>query len=106
MDSNKPVTLNWNKIPEKFRVLIPLAEQWGIPDAVEREQAIDAASYAEIEELVTQMKLFDESLDEWLADPEAEKAKITREYVAFSAMRLAGDMAWLILERGQENTDE
>jgi hypothetical protein len=85
--------LNPAKVPLELRELIPLAEQYGITDDVDRERRVLSASPAEIAELKTAITRHEDELDAWLAGSEADKPTFSAEYLAFSAMRMAADFA-------------
>jgi hypothetical protein len=84
------IHLTASAVPERLRVLIPLAEKWGISDDILR---VDAAkkSPGEIKELQKTVAAFDDLLDEWLAGPEARNPNPSSEYLAFTHMRMAAD---------------
>ncbi|MBR7745779.1 hypothetical protein [Undibacterium baiyunense] len=83
--------LNTEHIPESLRVLIPLAERWGISDDSKRIKLIERANVADRVELKTIIGKYDDELDKWLADAEASGSEFSNEYIAFSAMRMAAD---------------
>src|SRR5437016_612618 len=84
------IHLNPSEVPGPLRLLIPLAEKWGISDDILR---VDAAkkSPGEIKELQKTLAGFDDFLDEWLAGPEARNPNPSPEYLAFTHMRMAAD---------------
>ncbi len=83
--------LNPEHVPERLRVLIPLAEQWGIGDDRLRGDAVRQAPPSELDHLNTVIAKYDDLLDEWLAGAEAQNPKPSVEYLAFSNMRMAAD---------------
>ena len=78
-------------VPQRLRHLIPLAERWGISDDMLRLDALRRADAAEIAELGRIIREHDDPLDEWLAGPEARSRSPSREYLAFTHMRMAAD---------------
>jgi hypothetical protein len=85
------IRLNPQHVPEALRVLIPLAEKWGISDDILRLDAVDRAPPAEVADLKKIIAQYDDLFDEWLAGPEARNPKPSAEYLAFSNMRMAAD---------------
>lgn len=78
-------------VPKELRSLIPLALRWGISDDILRGRAYEKASEAERAALVQTIRDNEDALDFWLAGPEADNPTLSKEYVAFSNMRLAAD---------------
>ena len=90
--ANRPVVkLNPARVPIDLQPLIPYAELWGVGDDLIRGDMLRSAAPEALEDLKRVIELFDDALDEWLAGPEADNAKPTDEYLAFSAMRMAAD---------------
>src|SRR5262249_40601743 len=85
------IRLNRERVPEPLRVLIPLAEKWGISDDLMRVDAVRKAPPDEIADLRRIIARHDDLLDEWLAGPEAMNTQPSAEYLAFSNMRMAAD---------------
>jgi hypothetical protein len=93
------------RVPEPVRPLIPLAERWGIGDDGYRDEAVEAASPTELDELLDALAgPAGDAMYDWLAGPAAE-ATVTEEYVAFSAMAMAGDLARVIQKRRRRAGD-
>jgi hypothetical protein len=92
-----------HKVPVELREFLPMAEKWGIDDDGDLANALRQASDDELKELsVTVDKMFSEALTQWLLSPGpmAENPDlITKEYVAFTCLITAGELADLILER-------
>jgi hypothetical protein len=89
---NRPlIKLNPKRVPEPLRVLIPLAEKFGISDDLIREDFFDKTPKSELMTLKRTLAEYDDLLDEWLAGPEADGPKFSKEYIAFSAMRMGVD---------------
>lgn len=85
--------LNAENVPLRLRHLIPLAEEFGVTDDLEREHFILATPPDKIALLKSAVAEHDDDLDEWLAGPEADSFPFSNEYIAFSAMRMAADFA-------------
>lgn len=83
--------LDPSKIPVALRGLIPLAEQFGMCDDLDRERLITLTPEKQRHELKTAIAGLEEDLDDWLAGPESAGPEYTNEYIAFSAMRMAAD---------------
>jgi hypothetical protein len=94
----QPPKLNPDNVPEAFRYLIPLAEKYGISDDCYRDDLIDTLDEAELRECASFLDSYDSVLDGWLAGPEANGPEFSTEYIAFSALGMAADMAKLKLE--------
>jgi hypothetical protein len=91
---NRPVIrLNPTKVPKELRHLIPWAEKFGIGDDLIRADFLAKTPKAEIIELRRLMAQHDDLLDDWLAGPEASGPKFSKEYLAFSCMRMGADGA-------------
>lgn len=89
------ITLDSARVPEQFRRWIPLAERWGIGDDVLREDCVTHASPEELTELLSFAEAMDTIYDEWLAGPDSYSTSPTAEYVAFSCLAMAWDLAHL-----------
>lgn len=76
------------KVPEPLRFLISLAEKWGVADDVAREELLETMPRAELDRIAAELQKVKTRLDEWLAGPEADSELPSREYVAFSALRM------------------
>ncbi len=87
------VKLDAASVPLSLQSLIPYASFWGISDDYARDQLVMSAPQHALLNLVSVVRQFDDDLDTWLAGPEAEQNSFTDEYIAFSAMRMAGDLA-------------
>src|SRR5438046_493049 len=80
---NRPtIKLQPKNVPAKLRVLIPLAEQFGVSDDLIREDILSKTSKNDLEELQTTIERYDDLLDEWLAGPEADGPNFSDEYIA------------------------
>lgn len=81
------------RVPPELQPIIPYAEFWGISDDCDRERLVLSAPRQVLDNLVAVVRAYDDVLDKWLAGPEAGSSSPTREYIAFSAMRMAADFA-------------
>jgi hypothetical protein len=54
------------KVPEHLRHLVPLAEQWGIGDDVERAESIERASPADRQALIQALAPHQSQITAWL----------------------------------------
>jgi len=89
---NRPIIkLHPRRVPEPLRILIPLAEKFGISDDLIREDFFAKTPKAELRELKRTISKFENLLEEWLAGPEADNPRPSKEYVAFSAMCMGVD---------------
>lgn len=95
---NRPyLKLDPAKVPTDLRILIPLAEKWGIGDDIIRNDLIDKASVAEKQELHDVLYEPYERLTEWLSSFPA--GEMSDEAEAFMYMRGALDeMGYYIAE--------
>jgi hypothetical protein len=94
------VLLDPQQVPEPCRVLLPLAEQWGVGDDYEREALVTAAATSELEVLVSALDAVpDEALYGWLAGPESQNPQPTQEYAAVTCLTMAADSARVELGR-------
>ena len=91
-ESSPRMTLRPSKVPAAVRALLPYAEFWGIADDYAREALVGKAPKAALKNLKQVLAAHAEALDAWLAGPEADQ-KPSKEYVAFSALRMAADFA-------------
>lgn len=92
LDEQPPiVTISPERVPQALHCLIPFAERWGISDDILRSDAIRSASPDEVGNLKAAIARFDDELDDWLAGTEATSSNPTKEYLAFSNMRMAAD---------------
>ncbi len=90
--ANRPdIHLNAENVPQTLRHLIPYAELWGISDDLIRDDLVRSAPPEALEDLKRLVQRHDDLLDEWLAGPESEGGRLSAEYVAFTAMRMAAD---------------
>lgn len=88
-ESRPVITLDSEKVPENFRLLIPLAEEWGISDDLIRNDVISKANPSDLQTMVKLVYAYEELLDDWLAGTEAKGPEYSDEYIAFTCLRLA-----------------
>lgn len=89
----QPPRLNPVNVPEAFRHLIPLAEKYGIADDCYRDEVIESLTQSELMECAAFLEFYEDILDEWLAGPEAVGPDFSNEYIAFSALGMAAELA-------------
>lgn len=94
----KPPILDPQKVPEQFQFLIWLAEKYGISDDGYRNDLIENLDEKELIECSSFLDHYDQVLDDWLADPEAQGPNFSKEYIAFSALGMAAEEAQYKLE--------
>jgi hypothetical protein len=76
-------------VPPALHPLIPYVEIWSTSDDQTREEMFDVAPKVALEDL---QRIADDHFDEidaWLGGPESESPKVSREYVAFTDLRIA-----------------
>jgi hypothetical protein len=104
---NRPkILLDPTRVPEQFRGLIPLAERWGIGDDLVREDCVMKATEAELTELLSIGSVYDAMLTEWLVGPESYSPNPTDEYVAFSCLGMAWDLADFVKRQRKKDTSQ
>jgi len=91
------IELDPSRVPERLRKWIPLAQRWGHSDDGVRDEIVDGATREELDDLLALLDA-DESdwdaLTAWLVGPEAKtKVPPTEEYVAFTCLTMALDLA-------------
>ena len=94
----QPPKLNPMNIPAAFRHLVPLAEKYGISDDCYRDDLIETLDESELRDCASFLDSYDAVLADWLAGPEADGPEFSTEYIVFSALGMAADMAKLKLE--------
>lgn len=80
-------------VPQHLHRLIPLAELWGIPDDIMREDFVGKAPKEAQQDLVQAVKGSEQQIFDWLAGVEPNAQDPSDEYVAFTAMTMAADLA-------------
>jgi hypothetical protein len=89
---NRPlIKLAPERVPEPLWVLSPLAEKFGIFDDLIREPFFAKTPKSELVKLKRTLAEYGHLLNEWRAGPEADGPKFSKEYIAFSAMRMGID---------------
>lgn len=97
--------MNPGNVPEPLIGLLPLAEDWGIRDDVERADAVERASFHQLASMVEAVDAAeDEGLYDWLSGDESHAADPTEEYVAITCLTMAADAARLRLARTGEGS--
>jgi hypothetical protein len=99
----KPPKLNSSKVPPAFRHLIPLAEKYGVSDDCYRIDLIHSLNSEELRECVSFLRFYTDVLDQWLAGPEADGPEYSDEYIVFSSLGMAADLAEILLRRIDSN---
>jgi hypothetical protein len=87
------VVLRPEAVPFGVRSLLPLAEEWGVGDDIDREEKVSTSSRAVLESLVSAVDSAADELWSWLAGPESRMRDPSPEYVAVSCMTMAADSA-------------
>jgi hypothetical protein len=88
-NSQKGESLSPSNVPANLRHLLPYAEVWGITDDTLRADFMKTAPVEAVAHLRRIVEQYDELLDAWLSGSEATGPSFSREYTAFSAMRMA-----------------
>lgn len=95
------IPLNADRVPAALRLLVPLAEEWGISDDVARAARVSEADSGELARLVGAVDSVEGSdLYGWLAGEESYSHNPSDEYVAITCLTMAADAARLRL-RGE-----
>lgn len=104
---NRPtIRLDPARVPEQFRGWIPLAELWGIGDDLIREDCVHKATPRELRDLLSFGDAYDEVMSKWLAGPESCAPEPTEEYVAFTCLGLAWDLARVLKQKTENSVKE
>jgi hypothetical protein len=77
-------------------LLVPLsdvARRWGIGDDVYRDDAVYSANRAVLETLVAEVDATPDDAWDWLIGPEAEAEPPSKEWIAFSCLFMAYELA-------------
>ena len=83
--------LDVESVPTPLRPIVAYAEIWGVSDDYDRERMADGAPDIAKADLIALIDRYNSDLDEWLAGPESYSETPSREYLAFSNMRMAHD---------------
>ena len=90
---NRPeIHLDASRVPEQLRCWIPLAERWGIGDDLIREDCVAKATPEELQQLLA-WSPDDAALDAWLAGSESHSPRPSEEYLAFTCLVMAYQLA-------------
>jgi len=89
----KPPALTASSVPKALRHLIGLAEKYGVSDDGYRDEVIYGLDGGERDELVRFLAETPQDLWDWLAGPESYDSPPTPEYVAFSCLVMAAELA-------------
>jgi hypothetical protein len=85
--STSPARLDPEKVPADLRPLVPLAQEWGIGDDLDRGVKIEQASPTERERLREAVAPHQERITAWLATVPADR--MSDEAAAFMYLQLA-----------------
>src|SRR5258707_14039947 len=86
-------TLNPRNVPDLLVAILPLAEAWAIADDFERELRLRALSRGELTELMHSIDDVATVLYEWLGGEASLRPHLTPEYMAFSHLAMAVELA-------------
>ena len=75
-------------VPENLRHLIPFAETYGISDDITREKLLENTNEEDLQALSRLVSIANLDLNSWLSGPESKVEMPSKEYVAFSALRM------------------
>jgi len=96
------IHLDSSRVPAQFRQWISLAERWGIGDDLIREDCVHKATAEELRELLAFGDAYDTVLTEWLAGSEADSPQPTQEYIAFTCLGMAWDLARVLAKKDED----
>ena len=100
---NRPtIRLNASLVPVHFRQWIPLAERWGIGDDLIRDDCVHKATSDELRQLLAFGDAYDAVLTDWLAGPDADSPPFSEEYIAFTCLGMAWDLARVRSEKHED----
>ena len=88
---NPRSSLDPSNVPRELHGLIPYAEKWGISDDTHREDLVTSATRETLIDLTARVTAAESELTSWLSGAEAQSKRLSREYIAFSAMRMLAD---------------
>jgi hypothetical protein len=89
---NRPlIRLEPSAVPPALQHLIPLAEQFGIGDDLIRTDLVAKTPGFELAKMRQSVESLADEFDAWLAGPEAQGPDFSREYLAFTCLRMAAD---------------
>lgn len=85
--------LDASVVPALLVPLSDLARQWGIGDDGYRDDAVYSANCAALETLVAQVDTTPDDAWDWLIGPEAHAEHPSKEWIAFSCLMMAYEVA-------------
>jgi hypothetical protein len=85
------VALDTARIPSSLHELIPYAEKWGVSDDTIREELLTSTPPRQLRDVLDKVTELAAPLSEWLGGIEARSSMPSKEYVAFSALRMFAD---------------
>jgi len=85
------IALDTARIPSSLHELTPYAEKWGVRDDSTREELLTSTPPAQLRDVLDKVRAFAGPLSEWLGGNEARLSIPSKEYVAFSALRMFAD---------------
>lgn len=89
---NRPtIVLDPRKVPESLRILIPLAERFGIGDDLIREDYVQKCPKSDLVDMKKAVEDHQDQLEAWLTGPESKAPTLSREYVAFTCLLMSAD---------------
>jgi len=92
--------INNSDVPSDLRLLVPVAEWWGIDGDEEMLYGfVDRAPIDAVTNLCIIVDTYDRTISEWLAGPEAESGRPTQAYLTFTALVMASDYGKVRLKR-------
>jgi len=94
------VKLNPDKVPRPLVHLIPIAEKWA-PDGYHKDAVYNANASSSSDEVHCIDDVTNDDLFGWLAGPEADNPNPSPEYIAFTDLTEAIDLARVLLEKRQ-----
>jgi hypothetical protein len=74
----------------------------GIGDDLIRDDCVQKATPEELRELLAFGDAYDSVLTEWLAGPDADSPPFTEEYVAFTCLGMAWDLARVHVKKHED----
>ena len=89
--NSRIVTLDSRRIPSSLHELVPYAEKWGVSDDTTREKLLTSTPPAQLHDVLDKVRAFAGPLSAWLGGSEARLSIPSKEYVAFSALRMFAD---------------
>jgi len=95
-----------NNIPQSLHFLIPIAKEWGIGDDGYRDEKLENASNAQLNELLQYYTdQVTDDLNNWLGSPNPVEPQ-TAEYYLFSSLFMAFEYGEALLRDRLNNNQE